>query len=247
VQLKNTVEVGDVCLTDYIYWPLSSNKRLVFSEVTSLVQQGDVLDLGCGEAGVYWALGYADKARSLSFVDINKEHIKNTHEQIERLSPDYLSENFEESVDWLIEKNIIPSQGLDEVAINIIEKVDAVSVFDYQTESLSKAYDTVLCVESLHIADTQSEFNAQVEKISHLIKPGGNLVGISWRHNAVDANTQNLIHLKYDGQLNPDQEAFKEAFDKANLKIIELKTVSTPDINNYHEAIIFHVTKGGNQ
>ena len=245
MQLKNAVEIGDFCRSDYIYWPLSSNKKLVFDEVIRRVKGGDVLDLGCGEAGLYWALGDTDKTDSVSFLDINEGHVQSISEQIEKISPDYLNENFGTTIDWLKEKSIVSHRDITDLATDLIEKIDDVSVFDFQKQNPSKTYDTALCIESLQVADNQETLNSQVVNVSRFIRENGSLIGISWVYNEFNDHTQGLVNLKYDGLLNPDQDAFKKAFEYAGLQIIELKTVQTPDINNYHKAVVFHVTKAG--
>lgn len=243
MQLNNAVEIGDFCRKEYIYWPLSSNKRLVFDRVIRHVNGGDVLDLGCGEAGLYWALGYAQKVNSLSFYDINKDHLDALSAQLEKISPEDLDGNFSDTLEWLARENIIGAGSHEFIAASMVEKTDVIKLYNFKEDQTERQFDTVLCIESLQVADTQDGLNALVVNAASLVKTGGQMIGISWRYNARTEHTDNLIAMQYDGLLNPDLSSFNIAFDEAGLDIEELCLVQTPDVSNYHNAILFRVRK----
>ena len=244
MQLKNAVEVGDFCRRDYIYWPLSSNKRLVFEELIRHVKGPDVLDLGCGEAGLYWSMGYVLDAGSINFYDINQSHLDGIAEQLESISPEAMEEHFQETVEYLRENAMVPDDvTYEELAAALVEKVDQIQCYNFKTDEPSKSFDTVLCVESLQVAHTQDELEINAANVAKLLKPGGQILGISWVYNQFNDHTKHLVSLQYDGMLNPTEENFDAAFTKVGLRKSILKTLDTPDINNYHKAVVYAYQK----
>lgn len=216
----------------------------MFDAVIRHVNGGDVLDLGCGEAGLYWALGYVEKAKSLSFYDINEEHLQTLSAQVESISPEYLENHFSETIDYLRENAFIsPETNIENIAVKLIESVSDISKFNFQNSNSSQKFDTILCIESLQVTDNQEDLNNLIFNISKLLKDNGEILGISWRYNNFNEHTQHLVSLNYDGLLNPDENNFGMAFKNAGLTIHILQTVKTPDVNNYSEAIIFKVKK----
>lgn len=238
MQLNNAVEIGDFCRKEYIYWPLSSNKRLVFDRVIRHVNGGDVLDLGCGEAGLYWTMGYAGKVDRIDFLDRDAEAISSLKQQLEKWSPDHMDEHFSDTLAF------IGADDRETLAMDILEKTGSFLQDDFCNLPANAAYDTILCVESLHVADTQAGLNNSVLALSRHLKQSGRIMGISWMYDTLDDSTKALIGFGSFGALNPGETEFGEAFSNAGMTA-RIETVFTPEIHNFSKAVIFEAAISG--
>ncbi|MDE1171625.1 MAG: methyltransferase domain-containing protein [Verrucomicrobium sp.] len=224
----------------YMFRPLSHMRREKFKRIVARVGGGDVLDLGCGQAGHYWAMGYAHKADSLSFYDIVPENIAEQQASIETLSPDFLAESFGETLGFLGAEGIIP-QPVDpqSIAENIVGKTVDVRVFNFIHDKADRQFDFVMAMESIEIADTYAEFVSSLRTAKSLLKPGGLFLGVILPYDVLLPTTQEQISIKREGILNPRVEETRQAFSDAGWNLEALETYKTLQAN-YDEAICFY-------
>lgn len=244
LQPSLAAESGDFCRKDYIYWPLSSNKRLMIDRVMGQVTGPDVLDIGCGEAGLYWALTYASKIKSMSFYDLDKDATDTLLRQLDEISPDYLERHFSDTVNYAKAQNVLAANiSFDDLAISLIEKTHSVRPFNFRQDKSDERFDTILSLESLQVADTQEELSNQVANTASMLKSGGKILGIGWCYDRLDAETEMLIRLKSFGRLNPSARQYETAFAAAGLTVTQMETIVTTEIHNFSRAVIFSAEK----
>jgi SAM-dependent methyltransferase len=242
--VPNLLHSSLICGVEYIYYPITAYRKLILKEVLSRVAGGDVLDLGCGQAGVYWSLAYATQSRSICYFDYLDENLAAINRQLSQLSPAFIEENFDETFQFLLENNLLPANcDTKELAENILHKVDLVKEYDFRLLSTSRKFDTIISIEAIECVASTDELNSTLAVCRDLLKSGGQLLGIVAKYDQFTARTQELIDTHFGGALNPDASALSAAFAHAGFEINQLKTVSTPELHNYSEAIIYDVRK----
>lgn len=223
----------------YIFRPLSHMRKEKFKRIVAAVEGGDVLDLGCGQAGHYWAMGYAHKAETLSFYDVVPENIDEQIASIETLSPSFIDEHFLETLDFLYAEHILPaSQNAQTIAADIIGKTVDIQVFDFVKDNVDKQFDTVLAMESIEIADTYNDYVSSLRNAKSMLKPGGLFLGVILPYDELLPTTQEQIDIKREGILNPGVEQTRDAFSDAGWDLQRLETYKTLQAN-YEDAICF--------
>jgi cyclopropane fatty-acyl-phospholipid synthase-like methyltransferase len=224
----------------YFYRPMSVMRAEKFSRILSQIKGGDVLDLGCGQAGHYWALAYAHRVNSISFYDVVEENIAEQLMSIENLSPEFIEENLMETVDYLRDKGYLPANlSLDEIAENIITKTKDIRVFDFVSDTVDKKFNYIMAMESIEIADTYDDFVQSLKNAKSMLKDDGLFLGIILPYDELLPFTQDAINIKREGVLNPGIEETKQAFAEAGLKLEALETYETLQ-PNYSTAICFY-------
>ncbi len=232
------------CALDYMYYPMTPYRARIFSEVLAHVKGKDILDLGCGQGGVYWALSYCFDCRSISFFDYYEENLEEINRQLTSISPEFLEQNFGKTIEFLSQKRLIPSQSTPfDIACHLLDKVEIVKQFDFRINSTTRTFDTVLAIESLECVNSLEELMSVLQVCHELLREGGQLVGIAARYDTFTDRTQELIDARFAGALNPDEDMLLKAFLESGFSVIDVKTVSTPELHNYSHAVLFNVTK----
>lgn len=228
----------------YIFRPLSHMRREKFKRIVGRIEGGDILDLGCGQAGHYWAMGYAHKADSLSFYDVVDENIAEQISNIETLSPEFIDTHFTETLDFLYGEKILPRDiGATEIAQNIVGKTVDIQVFDFVNSKVDRQFDTILAMESVEIADSYEDFVKTLKNVKTMLRPGGLFLGVTLPYDELLPTTQEQIDIRREGILNPGVEETRQAFTDAGWFLERLETYKTLQ-PNYEDAICFYARHG---
>lgn len=242
--MHDLLHSSNLCGIEYIYYPITAYRKLILKDVLSKVQAGDVLDLGCGQAGVYWSLAYAPKCRTICFFDYYNENLGELNRQLTSMSPEFIQENFADTYQFLIESGLIAAEYTSEqLAADILRKVDLIQQYDYRLLSTSRTFDTIISIEAIECVSSIDEFLSVLQVCYSLLKPRGQLLGVCSRYDQFNERTQELVDMRFGGALNPDEDELKESFIKSGFRLEDIRTVSTPELHNYSEAIIFDVRK----
>lgn len=224
----------------YIFRPLSHMRREKFKRIVAAIEGGDILDLGCGQAGHYWAMGYAHKADSLSFYDVVPENIDEQINSIETLSPDFIDTHFQETLDFLYGENILPRDcDAQSIAADIITKTADIQVFDFVKDKVDRQFDNILAMESIEIADTYDDYVSTLRNAKGMLRLGGLFLGVILPYDELLPTTQEQIDIKREGILNPGVEQTRDAFSDAGWDLQRLETYKTLQAN-YEDAICFY-------
>lgn len=235
---------SNLCGIEYIYWPITAYRKLIAREILSRVVGGNVLDIGCGQAGVYWSLAYAHLAKSICYFDISEQNVAAINSQLAQISPEFIQENFADTCDFLREENIIPlEQSSQQLALDILNKVDLVRQFDFRLLSSTRTFDSIVSIEAIECVSSKEELLSVLSICYKLLNKGGQLLGICSKYDRFTERTQELIDTGFAGSLNPDESELRNLFAQSGFRLQQLKTVSTPELHNYSEAIVFDVRK----
>lgn len=228
----------------YIFRPLTHIRKEKFKRIVSQIDGGDVLDLGCGQTGHYWALGYAHKVDSIAFYDVVEENINEQIVNIENLSPDFIDENFQNTLDFLKAEEIIPEDMTSrDIAENIISKTADIRTFDFSNDRTDDTFDIILAMESVEIADNYEQFVATLKNVRSMLRPGGKFIGLILPYGDLLPSTQEQINIRREGRLNPGMEMTLRGFSDAGLRMDKVETYATMQ-QNYEEAICFYASRG---
>jgi 2-polyprenyl-3-methyl-5-hydroxy-6-metoxy-1,4-benzoquinol methylase len=227
----------DTCYFDFIYEPITAFRKLIFKEIISKVEGKTVLDLGCGQVGHYWALGYQEKVETIDFLDYHQTNIQILSEKVTSINPEKLEQNFADTIEFLKESEIAALQNYQEIAFNLVSKIRNLEVFDFLKDQWAEKYDTILAVESLECVNTDEDFILGLNNTAKLLQPNGKLLALILRYNLTSSYTQKLIFEKMEGGLNPNQNQIESYFKNSNLEISWIKTITVPELHNYPEAI----------
>ena len=223
----------------HLFQSLSWMRGEQFRRVVSRVEGPDVLDLGCGFTGYYWAMGYAHKANSISFYDVVPENIEALTNYIEMLSPEDVEANFSETIEFLRDESIIPANmSAEEIVENLISKTADIQVFDFLSDQTNQAFDTVMALQAIEINDTYEEFVQSLNNVKTMLKPGGQFIGIILPYDEVLPITADEIAIRKEGRLNPKYDDVVKAFKESDLELSEIDTFDTKQYN-YRTAIVF--------
>lgn len=224
----------------YFFQPMSLMRREKFARILSKIKGGDVLDLGCGQAGHYWAIAYAHRVNSISFYDVVEENIAEQLMSIENLSPEFIEDNLMDTIDHLKNEGDLPANmSVEEIAENIITKTKDIRVFNFVTDNVDKKFDYIMAMESIEIADTYEDYVSSLKNAKSMLKDDGLFLGIILPYDKLLPFTQDAIDIMREGVLNPDVEETKKAFADAGLKLEALDTYQTEQ-PNYSTAICFY-------
>lgn len=227
----------DTCYFDFIYEPITPFRKLIFEKLISKVKGKKVLDLGCGQVGHYWSLGYQDKVEMIDFLDYHQTNIEILSEKIASINPEKLKQNFADTINFLKDSKIISLQSYQEIAFNLVSKIRQMEVFDFLKDRWTEKYDTILAIESLECVNTEEDFILALNNTAKLLKKNGKLLALVLRYNLPDNYTHKLIYEKMEGDLNPDQKQLEKMFENSNLSLDWIKNISVPELHNYPEAI----------
>jgi 2-polyprenyl-3-methyl-5-hydroxy-6-metoxy-1,4-benzoquinol methylase len=227
----------DTCYFDFIYEPITPFRKLIFENLISRVSGQKVLDLGCGQVGHYWALGYSDRVKTIDFLDYHQTNIDILSEKIASINPEKLERKFADTINFLKDSKIISLQNYQEIAFNLVSKVRQTEVFDFLKDILAEKYDTILAIESLECVNSKEDFILALNNTAKLLEPKGRLLALVLRYNLPDNYTHKLISEKMEGGLNPDQKQLEKMFKNSDLSLNWIKTVAVPELHNYPEAI----------
>lgn len=235
---------NDFCAlpTDF---PLTLYGQKIFREVIRRIDGDDVLDLGCGTVGHYWAMGYMQRVKSITYADYCEENIDLLSTTLARLTPDFLQFHYEDTIQFLqAEQLLSPTVTYEAIAEQLITTCAHTMVADFKQDlSFLGTFDTVLALESIECVDTQEEFFHVVSTIYRLLKPNGTFVGIITPYDSKNAYTQMFIDRGVEGNLNPQRADVEATFQQAQFEHITVQTLAT-GIYNYSQALVIHATKG---
>lgn len=227
---------------DYLNLPLTRFRKIVFSEIIDKIRFGDVADLGCGDAGIYWSLGYVQRARSITLFDNSEESVNNLLASLESLNPEYLNRAHKNTLEFLRNEKLLTLASKD-IVKEILKKTGRIEILDFLDVKETAKFDFVLTIESLEVVNSKDDFLKAVLGAKGLLRENGELLGIIIRFREINDEIKNLAEAGLHGTLSPDKDAVIDTFMKAGLDILDIKTINFPEMNNYHEGVLFHAKK----
>jgi len=230
---------------EYLKEGISPFKELIFKQLLSRIAAGSVLDLACGEAGIYWALGYITRAESLAFSDHNPRFLANLERQLENVDPESLEEEYGQTIAFLREQNFFPASTSSlELATQITEKAQRLINYDFlSSKKLDEEFDHVLSIGGLGCLDSTEQLYRAVSNIRSLIKGGGTFSGCVSPYSETTEYVNHLIANKMEGRLNPGMSQLKEAFEQNSFTVQEISKFQLDNNSPYDSVITFHLTK----
>jgi 2-polyprenyl-3-methyl-5-hydroxy-6-metoxy-1,4-benzoquinol methylase len=229
----------DYGVFDYIYEPPQEFKQAVFKHLITRITHGQVLDLGCGKAGLYWSLGYIQRVEQVTFFDYWAENIEFLHTSLNELSGVQLEKDYEAVVSFLQAQQLLTNPfSYEALAEELVTKIVDIQPFDFLSDSTQERYDVVLCLQSLECVNNQEELGCALTTTRKLLKPDGVCLGSVLRYRQRSDFTDKLIAAKLDGQLNPTAELLEHALLKSGFQQISLQKIAVPE-QNYHELLLF--------
>jgi SAM-dependent methyltransferase len=234
-----TCMMDDYGVFDYIFEPPQELKQAVFTQLLPKITHGQVLDLGCGKAGLYWSLGYIQRVEQVTFFDYWDENIAFLHAALNVLSGAQLEKDYGAVISFLREQQLLASPcSYEALAEELVTKIVDIQPFDFLTECTQECYDIVLCLQSIECVSTPDELDRALTTIRKLLKPRGVCLGSILRYQQRSAFTDKLIAAKLDGALNPSAELLEDALLKSGFQQINLHRIAAPG-QHYHELILF--------
>lgn len=240
-----SVELDTIsCANEYICLPISKFRKKLFAEIINSINGGNVLDLGCGQTGLYWALGYAERVDSISLIDYHEANIRVINRQLNEFSPTVIREKFGDTFDFLKSNAILSKQSSeDNMAEAILEKVTMVDTLDFMNMHFQEQFDFILSIESVECVNNYTELKQVLRNCHQALTPKGRLLGVSPKYDHNTESTRDLIRVKLEGMLNPDEQILSAAFKESGFAISFVTTIQTPEIVNYSQSIIYDVRK----
>ncbi|MBN8550033.1 MAG: hypothetical protein J0M12_12015, partial [Deltaproteobacteria bacterium] len=133
------------CDLDFIYQPPSRHREQVFRLLCQQITGGNVLDVGCGAVGHYWALAYAGRVSSFTLSDKDRGMIELEMQRIEMLTPDTLNVRFPGTLSLL--DTLDASRTTLERVQALHRKLADCVVLDCSKASISNRYDGIIANE----------------------------------------------------------------------------------------------------
>jgi len=233
----------DYGVFDYISEPPHALKQAVFTHLLTKITHGQLLDLGCGKAGLYWSLGYIQRVEQVTFFDYWDENIAFLHTALNELSANQLEQDYGAVIPFLREKQLLTSPfSYEALAEELVTKIVDIQPFDFLQDTSPERYDAVLCLQSLECVNTQDELEQALTTIRTLLKPGGMCLGSVLRYQQKSHFTDQLIAARLEGMLNPTTEELEHALLKKNFQQITLHCIPIAG-QNYHELFLFTAEK----
>jgi len=226
------------CYFDFIYEPITGYRMLIFEKIISKVTGKKILDLGCGQIGHYWALGYSSKVELIDFFDLKEENITALSKEISILNPDLIEENFFDTVEFL-KNHLIINRNLTskDLALSIISKTRNITNFNFLSSSTNQKYDTILAIECIECVNTKAEFILALNNISRLLGKNSKLLCLILRYDEQTDETLRQVELRMEGLLNPNQKLVEEMFSASKLKLNWIESCKEINLYNYSEGI----------
>lgn len=226
---------------EYTRYPIGNFKKIVFEKILRKITHGEVADLGCGDSGVYWSLGYIERVKNVSMLDNSTESVEKILATLETLNPEFFSENYEETLSYLKEEELLSLNSTnEEIAQMLLSKINGVKQFDFLSSKGEKKYDFVVAIESLEVVGNEEEFVKSISGAKSLLKEDGVLVGLVLGYKKMNEEVKSLIKLGLHGTLNPDEAMTKRCFEKVGFSEIITESVDFPEMKNYPSGIVFH-------
>lgn len=230
------------CYFDYIYDSITSFRKRIFLEVIASIDGGDVLDLGCGQVGHYWALGYAHKAKSLSFYDYSAVNIAEQQRVIDMVSPASLEEQFTDTLAFLKESKLLPSElTYTEIAQMLINKTEECKQFNFLEGTSNRTFDHIVAIESLECVDTEDDFIHSMGAAMKLLKPRGHLAMVALTYDTQEAYIDDLIASQLEGALNPNRTIFERIMHSVPHDRYTVSDIRNTKLVNYSTGFIAHI------
>ncbi|HEY4383070.1 MAG TPA: class I SAM-dependent methyltransferase, partial [Ktedonobacteraceae bacterium] len=237
--IEVTSMIDDYGVFDYIYEPPHELKQAVFTHLMTKITHGQILDLGCGKAGLYWSLGYIQRVEQVTFFDYQAEHVAFLHTALNELSAEQIEKDYGAVVSFLQAHQLLtPLCSYEALAEELVTKIVDIQPFDFLSDLTQERYDVVLCLQSIECVNTQDELDQALQTIRKILKPGGVCLGSVLRYQQSSHFTEKLIAAKLDGTLNPTVEQFQHALLKNGFQQINLQRLAITG-QQYHELLLF--------
>ena len=235
---------NDFCAlpTDF---PLTKYGQMIFREVIRKITGDDVLDLGCGSVGHYWALGYMGRVKSITCVDSSAANIDLLTSTLATLTPEFLQFYYDDTIQFLQAEQFLPANSTyEELAEQLITTCTRALVADFKQDlSFLGTFDTVVALEAIECVDTQEEFLHVVRAIHQLLRPGGVFAGVITPYDTKNAYAQMFIDRGVSGNLNPQLADVKAALLQADFQQVQVRPMAT-HIYNYSQSLLIYAIKG---
>jgi hypothetical protein len=232
------------CYFDYVYQPITKLSQLVFQELISKINGGSVLDLGCGQVGHYWAMGYITKASQVSFLDYHCQNIDRLAEIIYNSDPSSFEQSFSTTVDYLKTEQIVDANfTVESLFLQLIQKTSHVDTFDFVEQSHPDQFDHILAVESIECVDTKLDFIQVLNNLSSMLNPLGTVHALILKYDKKTEATETSIGQKMEGGFNPNLPTVLDCFEASKLQLVYTNQVVLNDLHNYPEAIFIRAKK----
>ncbi len=229
----------DYGVFDYIHEPPQALKQAVFTHLLTKMTHGQVLDLGCGKAGLYWSLGYIQRVEQVTFFDYWAENVAFLHTSLNELSAAQLEKDYGAVISFLREQQLLAVPfSYEALAEELVTKIVEVQPFDFLADSTQERYDVVLCLQSIECVNTHDELERALTTIRALLKAGGRCLGSVLRYQHKSHFTDQLIATKFEGRLNPTAEELEQALLKNGFQQINLHRIPVAG-KNYYELLLF--------
>ena len=229
----------DFGVFDYIYEYPQELKQIVFTRLIAHITHGDVLDLGCGKAGLYWSLGYIQRVAQVSFFDYWADAVGFLRESVNKLSGREIEKDYSLVISFLKEQQLLQDPcSYEELAEALAVGIVDIQSFDFLTASVHDRYDFVLCLQSLECVRNSEELDTALATVRTLLRPGGRCLGTVLRYQQAGEFTEKLIAAKLDGRLNPTADVLRDAFQRNGFQPISLQKVAITG-QNYYELLLF--------
>lgn len=229
----------DYGVFDYIHEPPHPLKQAVFTHLIAKIAQGQVLDLGCGKAGLYWSLGYIQRVEQVTFLDYYAENVAFLHTSLNELSASRLEKDYGAVISFLQAQQLLATPfSYEALAEELVTKIVDIQRFDFLADNTYERYDTVLCLQSIECVNTQDELEQTLKTIRNMLKQDGTCLGSVLRYRQSNHFTDRLVAAKLDGRLNPTAEQLQHSLLKSGFQQITLHTIPIPE-QQYHELILF--------
>jgi len=220
-------------LNEYIFEPLNPARKVKFKKLFSKVNGADVLDLGCGYAGLYWALSYFERVKNIYFYDYYAFNIDILNLIIQKLTPEYIQENFADTVAFLKKIKLIdPTKSILKIAEELLSKIKHVKIHDFLCDLPNCTFDVVISSEAIECVEDEDEFNKVLKNIFNALKPMGKLIGNILNYNKLTEFTQSLITQKMDGKLNPNEVELRMYLEKQGYTNICIEVIRFRSLGN---------------
>lgn len=222
---------------------------MVFSSLLAPIHSGAVLDIGCGTAGLYWAMGYADRVSSLSFLDCQKVQIQELEDQLSLTTPEYIESNFGDTIAYLK-----PGLPLDKVSFAMAsclqENSDAFLVSDIaqpdiSITSYSRKWQHVVALQSLQCLASLDEFEQALCNISQLLAKEGTFCGTLLHYHKVTSRVEELRKHRLEGYLQLTTLDLEQLLLRHNFQITLLSEQVFPEMGNYQKVLSFRAVNLG--
>lgn len=216
------------CDFDYIYEPLSPYRSSIFAWINHFMpDDANILDLGCGAVGFYWALHYLEKANHIAFADRNPDVIDLLASRIDSLTPRAIRDQFGDMTDdaqaWLEEFH---------------DKTGDLQIVDALTAAPAQKYNAVLALELFDCANDEDQLSRMIAYCANSLEDGGRLIGCALNFTDWTESLESLSQSSLAGKLNPSAGLLQKTLEKSGLNLAAFET-RDPGMKNYAKAHFF--------